>query len=298
MQLERIGVIGAGVMGTGVAQSLATAGLNVVVVDVSAQALARCQAQIRHNLRFAGMFAGRAKPDAAKPDAKPDAAKPGPSNAAALERIRFTERYDDLAEVDFVIENAVEKWSVKESVFRELDRVCRPSCVLASNTSAISITRSASLVRHPERVLGMHFMNPVPLIAAVEVIRGVHTSGETIAIAMALLERLGKHGIVVMDAPGFVSNRVLMLTVNEAIWVVHDGVSTPEDVDRIFRECMGHRMGPLATADLIGLDTILYSLEALQEQFGDPKFRPCPLLRRMVDAGRLGAKSGEGFYPH
>jgi 3-hydroxybutyryl-CoA dehydrogenase len=144
----------------------------------------------------------------------------------------------------------------------------------------------------------MHFMNPVPLIATVEVIRGAQTSGETIQLALGLLERMGKRGVVVADAPGFVSNRVLMLTINEAIWLVQDGVSTPEDVDRIFRECMGHRMGPLATADLIGLDTILYSLEGLQDQLGDPKFRPCPLLRRMVDAGQLGAKSGEGFYNH
>jgi len=282
MELQRIGVIGAGVMGTGVAQSLAVAGMDVVVVDVSARALARCEAQLRKSLRFSGMFAGKAKP----------------MDAAALARIRFTERLDDTEGADFVIENVVEKWSVKEPVFRDLDRICRPSCVLASNTSTISVTRTASLVRNPERVLGMHFMNPVPLIGTVEVIRGVHTSSETIAVALALLEKLGKQGVVVGDAPGFVSNRVLMLTVNEAIWVVHDGVSTPEDVDRIFRECMGHRMGPLATADLIGLDTILYSLEALHEQFGDPKFRPCPLLRRMVDAGRLGAKSGEGFFHH
>jgi 3-hydroxybutyryl-CoA dehydrogenase len=283
MELSRIGVIGAGVMGSGVAQSLATAGFDVVVVDNSAPALARCEAQLRRNVRFAAMFAGKGGK---------------PLDAAALARIRFTERIEDVSDTDVVIENVVEKWSVKEVVFRDLGRVCRPSCVLASNTSAISVTRSASVVPHPERVLGMHFMNPVPLIATVEVIRGVHTSDGTLEIALALLARMGKAGVVVADAPGFVSNRVLMLTVNEAIWLVQDGVSTPEDVDRIFRECMGHRMGPLATADLIGLDTILYSLEALQEQFGDPKFRPCPLLRRMVDAGRLGAKSGEGFYNH
>jgi len=283
MELSRIGVIGAGVMGSGVAQSLATAGFDVVVVDNSAPALARCEAQLRRNVRFAAMFAGKGQK---------------PLDAAALARIRFTERIEEVSDADAVIENVVEKWPVKEVVFRDLGRVCRPSCVLASNTSAISVTRSASVVPHPERVLGMHFMNPVPLIATVEVIRGVHTSAGTLEIALALLARMGKAGVVVADAPGFVSNRVLMLTVNEAIWLVQDGVSTPEDVDRIFRECMGHRMGPLATADLIGLDTILYSLEALQEQFGDPKFRPCPLLRRMVDAGRLGAKSGEGFYNH
>ena len=283
MELSRIGVIGAGVMGSGVAQSLATAGFDVVVVDNSAPALARCEAQLRRNVRFAAMFAGKGQK---------------PLDVAALARIRFTERIEEVSDADAVIENVVEKWPVKEVVFRDLGRVCGPSCVLASNTSAISVTRSASVVPHPERVLGMHFMNPVPLIATVEVIRGVHTSAGTLEIALALLARMGKAGVVVADAPGFVSNRVLMLTVNEAIWLVQDGVSTPEDVDRIFRECMGHRMGPLATADLIGLDTILYSLEALQEQFGDPKFRPCPLLRRMVDAGRLGAKSGEGFYNH
>lgn len=272
-------------MGTGVAQSVAAAGLDAIVVDVSREALARCEAQLGRNARLFGMFASKGKGRE-------------PFDAAALARIRFTDQIDEVAGADLVVENVVEKWPVKEVVFKDLDRVCRPSCVLASNTSAISVTRSASVVRHPERVLGMHFMNPVPLITTVEVIRGVHTSGETIQIALGLLARMGKAGVVVADAPGFVSNRVLMLTVNEAIWLVQDGVSTPEDIDRIFRECMGHRMGPLATADLIGLDTILYSLEALQDQFGDPKFRPCPLLRRMVDAGQLGAKSGEGFYNH
>jgi 3-hydroxybutyryl-CoA dehydrogenase len=283
MELQRIGVIGAGVMGTGVAQSVATAGLDAIVVDVSRDALARCEAQLKRNARFSGMFANKGGK---------------PFDAAALARIRFTDRIDEVAGADLVIENVVEKWPVKEVVFRDLGRVCRPDCVLASNTSAISVTRSASVVPRPERVLGMHFMNPVPLIATVEVIRGEHTSAQTLEIALGLLARMGKAGVVVGDAPGFVSNRVLMLTINEAIWLIQDGVSTPDDVDRIFRECMGHRMGPLATADLIGLDTILYSLEALQEQFGDPKFRPCPLLRRMVDAGRLGAKSGDGFYNH
>jgi len=287
MQLEQIAVIGAGVMGTGVAQSLATAGFAVIVVDNAAPALAHCQGQLQRQIRFAGMFAAKADKPA------------GPAfDAAALRRITWTGRLADVADADLVVENVTEKWSIKEPVFRELGRVCRPTCVIASNTSAISVTRSASVMPHPERVCGMHFMNPVPLISAVEVIRGTHTSGETIQLAMTLLARMGKTGVVVNDAPGFVSNRVLMLTVNEAIWLIHDGVSTPPDVDKIFRDCMGHRMGPLATADLIGLDTILYSLEALQDQFGDPKFRPCPLLRRMVDAGKLGAKTGEGFYHH
>lgn len=270
-------------MGTGVAESLATAGFDVVVVDISRDALERSQAQLRQNSRFAKMFGS----------------KDGPKfDATALARIQLTEDLADVAEADFIIENVVEKWSVKKAVFRELSQHCRPSCVFASNTSVISVTRSASAVEHPQRVLGMHFMNPVPMIAAVEVIRGVHTSEETLQIASDLLERMGKRGIVVADAPGFVSNRVLMLTINEAIWTVHDRVSTPMDVDQIFQECMGHRMGPLATADLIGLDTILFSLQGLQEQLGDPKFRPCPLLLRMVDAGQLGAKSGEGFYNH
>lgn len=284
MELQKIGVIGAGVMGTGVAESLAASGFEVILVDSSRDALSRCQTQLQRSARFAGMFA--AKPASRKLD------------TAGLQRIRFTEQLADVSDADFVIENVVEKWPVKEAVFRGLSAVCRETCVLASNTSVISVTRSASVVAEPQRVLGMHFMNPVPLIPAVEVIRGVHTSDETLQCALALLERLGKHGIVVADSPGFVSNRVLMLTINEAIWLLQDGVSTAENVDRIFRECMGHRLGPLATADLIGLDTILLSLEGLVEQFGDPKFRPCPLLRRMVDAGRLGAKSGEGFYPH
>ncbi len=295
MELQRSAVIGAGVMGTGVAQSLASAGLDVVVVDVAAQALARCKRQLEHNHRFAGMFAARS----AKANHSMSTSATAPMfDAAALQRIRFTEQIADIGDVDFVIENVVEKWPVKETVFRDLDRICQRSCVLASNTSAISVTKSASVVRRPERVLGIHFMNPVPLIPTVEVIRGVHTSAETIQIALGLLGRMGKVGVVVSDSPGFVSNRVLMLTINEAIWLVLDGVSSPADIDRIFRDCMGHRMGPLATADLIGLDTILYSLEALQDQFGDPKFRPCPLLRRMVDAGQLGAKTGRGFYEH
>lgn len=283
IELEKIAVIGAGVMGTGVAQSLVSSGFEVVVVDCSSEALRRCEAEIRRAARFAGMFADKGA---------------RPVDAAALERLRFSTSLADAGSSDAVIENVTETWDAKKPVFEALGRLCPEHCVLASNTSTISVTRSGSVSGRPEQVLGMHFMNPVPMISTVEVIRGLHTSDRTIEVGLALLARMGKEGVVVRDMPGFVSNRVLMLTINEAIWLVQDGVSTPEDVDRIFRECMGHRMGPLATADLIGLDTILYSLEALQDQFGDPKFRACPLLRQMVHGGHLGAKSGEGFYRH
>jgi len=168
----------------------------------------------------------------------------------------------------------------------------------AANTSAYSITRIGSLTQRPDRVLGMHFMNPVPLKPTVEVIRAFHTSQATVDTALALLKGMGKEGIVVNDMPGFVSNRVLMLTINEAVWLVQDQVATPEDVDRIFVTCFGHKMGPLETADLIGLDTILFSIEVLYESFNDSKYRPCPLLRKMVDAGLHGRKSGQGFYSY
>jgi 3-hydroxybutyryl-CoA dehydrogenase len=185
---------------------------------------------------------------------------------------------------------------MKRQVYPRLDRICPPHVVFAANTSAISITRLASLTSRPERIVGMHFMNPVPLKDTVEVIRGHHTSEETLETARRLLATMGKKAVVVNDFPGFVSNRVLMLTVNEAVYLVQDGVAAPQDVDEIFRSCFGHPMGPLQTADLIGLDTILYSIQVLYDSFGDSKYRPCPLLRKMVDAGLHGRKSGEGFY--
>jgi 3-hydroxybutyryl-CoA dehydrogenase len=215
-----------------------------------------------------------------------------------LERVRFTTDYGDLSEVDFVVENVVEKWDAKAEVYPKLDEVCPAPCVFAANTSCVSITRLGSLTKRPSQVVGMHFMNPVPLKSMVEVIRGFHTTEETLDTARAFLASMNKECIVVNDLPGFVSNRILMLTINEAVFVVQDQVAPAEDVDRLFKTCFGHKMGPLETGDLIGLDTILYSLEVLYESYNDDKYRPAPLLKKMVDAGLHGRKSGRGFYDY
>ncbi len=280
-QFDLVGVIGAGVMGAGVAQNLAQNGQPVILVDLADEHLDRARSEIRQSLRMQNLF--QKKKDGEKPD-------------AVLERIAFTTADEDLATADFVVENVVEKPEIKKDVYRRLDAVCPESCVFGVNTSAISITRVGSWTDRPDRVVGMHFMNPVPLKPVVEVIRGHHTSQETLDQAHALLAVMGKEGIVVKDMPGFVSNRVLMLTVNEAIFLVQDGVAPAEDVDRLFKTCFGHKMGPLETGDLIGLDTILDSLMVLYESYNDSKFRPCPLLKKMVHAGLHGRKSGEGFY--
>jgi len=283
MSIQTVGVVGAGVMGAGVAQNLSQTGHRVVVVDVADAALERARAEIRSGVRFQGMF------------------KKGPGGEGAdavLGRIAFTTDLDALAEADFVIENATEKWEVKRPIYERLDQICKESAPFAANTSAISITRIAAATRRAPLVLGIHFMNPVPLKGTVEVIRGYHTSDETLATALGLLTRMGKEAIVVKDSPGFVSNRVLMLTVNEAVYLVQEGVASAEQIDHLFKSCFGHKMGPLETADLIGLDTILYSIEVLHESFNDSKYRPCPLLKKMVDAGLHGRKSGKGFYDY
>lgn len=280
--MDRVGVVGAGVMGVGVAQNLAETGHQVVLVDLANEQLDQAHAAIHQNLRMRGFFT--------------KSKEPKEQSDVVLRRINFTTDYDQFGQTDFVIENVVEKWEVKAEVYRRLDAVCPEHCVFAANTSAISITRIGSATRRPDRVLGMHFMNPVPLKSMVEVIKGYHTSQETLDRAEALLAAMGKECIVVNDMPGFVSNRVLMLTVNEAIFVVQDQVTTAENVDRIFKSCFGHKMGPLETGDLIGLDTILLSLEVLYEAYNDTKYRPCPLLKKMVSAGLLGRKSGRGFY--
>ncbi|GIJ48805.1 3-hydroxybutyryl-CoA dehydrogenase [Virgisporangium aliadipatigenens] len=283
--MKRIGVIGAGVMGTGVAQNLAAVGLESVLVDVDDATLERARQQIQRGARMSRLLS---------PAGANGARSPEPN----LDLIHYTTDYTELGDVDFVVENITEKWDLKSAIYPRLDAICAPGVVFAANTSAISITRLASLTTRPERVLGMHFMNPVPMKPAVEVIRGWHTSDETVRTAQELLARMGKEGIVVADAPGFVSNRVLMLTVNEAVYLVQDGVAPAADVDRVFKSCFGHPMGPLETADLIGLDTILHSVEVLYESFNDSKYRPCPLLRKMVDAGLYGRKSGQGFYTY
>jgi 3-hydroxybutyryl-CoA dehydrogenase len=283
MSIERVGVIGAGVMGTGVAQNLAQTNHRVILVDISDEILARARAEMHKNLRFGRLFARSSSQD---------------SPEKVLARITLTTDYGLLKDVGFVVENVVEKWEVKKQVYPQLDAICPEHCVFAADTSCISITRIGAITQRPDRVIGIHFMNPVPLKPTVEVIRGYHTSEETIQKAKDFLAGMGKDCIVVNDAPGFVSNRVLMLTINEAVYLVQEQVASPQEIDQIFKACFGHKMGPLETADLIGLDTILYSVEVLYESFSDSKYRPCPLLKKMVDAGLYGRKSGQGFYTY
>jgi len=280
-RLETVGVIGAGVMGVGLAHALAQSGLRTLLIDVSDSVLQSALGQIRNNIRFQRLF-------------QKNQGGGGPEEI--LGRIKASADYDVLRDADFVVENVTEKLAIKTEVYRQLDAICPPQCVFAANTSAIPITRIGAMTRRPAQVLGMHFMNPVPMKTAVEVIRGYHTSDETIATATRLLGLMGKKAILVNDSPGFVSNRVLMLTINEAIFLVQENVAAPEVVDEIFKNCFEHKMGPLETADLIGLDTILFSIEVLYDELKDSKFRPCPLLKKMVDAGLHGRKSGRGFY--
>jgi 3-hydroxybutyryl-CoA dehydrogenase len=214
------------------------------------------------------------------------------------DRVTYVVELELLADVDFVIENITESWPMKCALYPRMDAICSPKTVFAANTSAISITRIAAVSGRPERVVGVHLMNPVPMKDTVELIKGWHTTQETICITEEILRGVNKQAVVVNDSPGFVSNRVLMLTINEAIYLLHEQVASAADIDRIFRSCFGHKMGPLETADLIGLDTILYTIGSLHESFGDSKYRPCPLLGKMVDAGLRGRKSGEGFYTY
>ncbi|PZH19200.1 3-hydroxybutyryl-CoA dehydrogenase [Streptomyces sp. NTH33] len=283
MSVSKIGVIGAGTIGRGVAQSLAQSSFEVVLVDISESQLVSARSQMERDLRMQGLFRAEKLADDAE---------------TILGRITTSTELADLADVDFVVENVTENWDVKREVYETIDKICRPGVVFAVNTSAVPITRVASVTERPAEVLGLHFMNPVPLMDTVEVVRGYFTSDETLAIAMRLLEAAGKEGIVVQDAPGFVTNRVLMLTINEAVFCVQDQVATAEDVDRMFKGCFGHKMGPLETGDLIGLDTILNSLTVMYESFKDSKYRPAPLLQKMVDAKLLGRKTSQGFYTY
>lgn len=275
-------VVGAGTMGADLALDLAEHGHRVILRDIDPAALDRARARIRSLLRLL-TFQNRARYGQVKLQ-------------DLLDRIRFTLELSDLEEVTFVVENIVEDAAAKQALYRELATRLGPETVYGVNTSCISITRVGAWMPRPDRVLGMHLLNPVPLKSIVEVIRGHHTSEDTLGRAAALLDTLGKEAVVVQDSPGFVTNRILMLTINEAAFVVQDGVAAPEQVDRIFTEGFSHKMGPLATGDLIGLDTILRSLNVLYDSFQDPKFRACPLLVRMVDAGLLGRKTGQGFF--
>lgn len=281
--MERIGVVGAGTMGSGVAQLFAERGHEIVLVDVADHILESARDVIARNVRFAPLV--RSGTPARDPE-------------AVTGRILFTTDLEQLRTVQFLVENTTEDWEVKRPLYGELDALCAPEVPFGVNTSAIPITRVAAATSRPERVIGMHFMNPAPLKPTVELIRGHHTSDEALARTRALLDGVGKNHVVVNDSPGFVTNRVLMLTLNEAIFLLHEGVSSVADIDRLFKECFGHAMGPLETADLIGLDTVLLSLEVLHDNFNDPKYRPCPLLRKLVDAGLHGRKTGQGFHSY
>ena len=280
--IQTIGVVGAGTMGHGIAQVAAVSGYEVVLVDAVPAALERGRAQIGKGYE---RLVGKGKLSVEDRD-------------AALGRLKTDGSLDSLEGADLVVEAVVEKLEVKASVLSELDRICRRDAILASNTSSISITRLAAACSRPDKVIGMHFMNPVPVMQLVEVIRGLATSQETYDAVEAAARAMGKTPVEVHDAPGFVSNRVLMPMINEAIFCLYEGVGKPEAIDEVMKLGMNHPMGPLALADLIGLDICLDILRVLHDGFGDPKYRPCPLLVKMVDAGYLGRKSGRGFYEY
>jgi 3-hydroxybutyryl-CoA dehydrogenase len=282
MQIQKVGVIGAGTMGNGIAHVFARSGYFVVLCDVEQRFLNRGLETIIKNLDR----------EVAKNKISAE------DKESALRRIDPVTDRVKLAECDFIVEAATEKFDVKAEIFRDLDRVARPGVILASNTSSISITKLAALTKRPDKVIGMHFFNPVPVMKLVEVIRGLATSAETFAAVRELAVKLEKTPVEVNDAPGFVSNRVLMPLLNEAMYAVMEGVATAEAVDEVFKLGMAHPMGPLTLADFIGLDVCLDIMRVLQDGLGDPKYRPCPLLIKMVDAGWLGKKSGRGFYQY
>ncbi|OWY40600.1 3-hydroxybutyryl-CoA dehydrogenase [Xenophilus sp. AP218F] len=277
---QKIGVVGAGTMGNGIAQTFASKGFEVVLQDVTDSALVKGMAQIQASLQRL-----------AKKELIQEA-----NIAGILAHIRPTTVQADLAGCDVVIEAATENPAIKEQIFRGLDAVVRPDCVLASNTSSISLTRIASWVSKPERVVGMHFMNPVPVMQLVEIIRALQTGDEAYQAVFRLSEALGKTPVTVKDSAGFVSNRVLMPMINEAAFTLHEGLASAEDIDTVMKLGMNHPIGPLALADLIGLDTCLSIMDILHAEFRDSKYRACPLLAQLVQAGHLGRKSGKGFY--
>ena len=280
MEIKIVGVVGAGTMGNGIAQVFAQAGFEVRLVDVAWPVLDRARAQIETSL---AKFVAKGKISEADRD-------------AAMGRVHLSTALDHLVEADYVVEAIVENPGAKCALFTSLDAMTKPHVILASNTSSISITVLGAATTRPDRVLGMHFMNPVPLMGLVELIRGQATSEESMRAASTLCGALGKNGVEAADYPGFIANRILMPMLNEAFFAVLEGVGTPEAIDAVMKGGMNHPMGPLALADFIGLDVCLAILNVLHGGFGDPKYRPCPLLKRMVAAGHLGRKSGRGFY--
>jgi 3-hydroxybutyryl-CoA dehydrogenase len=281
MEFRRIGVLGAGNIGIGVVTDLVLHGISAVVVDISEDILKHAQTEVLNNIRFVRLLS-KTLPRITKDE--------------ALQRMALTTDLGDVASCDFVIENVTENWEIKKLVYEQLERVVPSEVCLGANTSCISITRIGSATKRPANVIGLHFMNPVHLMPTVEVIRGFHTSDRAVDTLLQLFSRLDKEAIIVEDLPGFVSNRISHLFMNEAAFVLQDQVASAEKIDMIFKKCFGHKMGPLETADLIGLDTVMRSLDVLYESFQDPKYRCCPLLRKLVHAGHLGRKTGRGFH--
>jgi 3-hydroxybutyryl-CoA dehydrogenase len=280
--MKNIIVIGAGTMGNGIAHTAAASGLDVTLIDMAPEILDRAVATIGKNLQR-GVDKGKMTVD---------------EKEAIVRRIQTRTDIETIGDADLVIEAIIENLAAKTELFQTLDRITKPDCILASNTSSISITKMAAATKRPDKVIGMHFMNPVPVMTLVEVIRGIATSDETYRRVEELAKRMGKTAIEVNDYPGFISNRVLMPMINEAIFTLYEGVATPEAIDGVMKLGMNHPMGPLTLADFIGLDVCLAILRVLEDGFGDPKYRPCPLLVKMVDAGWLGRKSGRGFYSY
>jgi 3-hydroxybutyryl-CoA dehydrogenase len=283
MKQKKLTILGAGTMGSGIAQLFAQYGFHVTLIDNLRSQLDKAKATIAKNLHYLALTRSL-------PSEHPV--------ATILAAVSFTTKLDGLKASEYIIENIPEDWEQKKALYQLLNKECSSTCIFGVNTSSISITKIASLVAHPQRVIGAHFMNPAPIMPMVEVIKGYHTDESTIEKTKSLLEQVHKKMIVVKDSVGFVSNRAMMIFINEAIFMIQENIVSIEDIDILFKQCFGHKMGPLHTADLIGLDTVLYSLETLYSELNDPKYRPCWLLKNMVDAGLLGQKTKKGFYQY
>jgi len=282
MEIKTLGVVGAGQMGSGIAQVAAANGLSVIMSDIKDEFLQRGIAAIGDSLN---RLVKKEKMTTEE-------------RQAVLGRIKGTTSLSDMSKADFVVEAATENETLKLKIFKDLDGICRPEIIVSSNTSSISITKIAGVTNRPEKVIGMHFMNPVPMMKLVEIIKGLATSEETFTATRDLSLKMGKTPVPANDFPGFIANRILMPMINEAVYCLFEGVGTPQDIDEIMKLGMNHPMGPLTLADLIGLDTCLAILKVLYSGLGDPKYRPCPLLIKYVEAGWLGRKSGRGFYKY